>query len=220
MSALAEPWMDELEARLGVAARRVSARLSARRRRRRLAATALAATLLVGGAALAETTPFHPLAAFQGIVGAQRGVRPDDRVPAAFRAQFAHHIGGLELDQFRLMAKLPGERRMSAAPGRGGTLCLIVTLSADSGVSACGPRLGPAVPLTATISTAHEGAGPILAGLARDDVRAILFTAGGVPLRIPVRNNAFFYEGRPFTGIKFAFVAELRDGGAVAYPRS
>lgn len=218
MNALAEPWMDDLEAQVSATAARVTMRLGARRRSRRIAVLAAAATLVVGGAALAQTTPFHPLASFQNLVGAQRATTPADALPPALRKQFDRAIvGGVDLDTFRLMATFDGNR-IYAAPRKGGSLCLILALGKQGGVTACGPRLGPTIPLTAVLTRTHPGAGSVLAGLARDDVRSILITVGGVPRRISVRNNAFLYEAAPFTTIKYSFVAELRDGSAVTYP--
>jgi hypothetical protein len=220
MTAHAEPWMGDLEDHLSVAATLVAGRLRKRRRSRQVAALAIAATLVVGGAALAQTTPFHPIASFQNLIGAQRATTPNDALPPALRKRFASmNVSGIHLDQFRLMARRPDGKRIYAAPRDDGSLCLIVALGASGGAVGCGPKLGRTVPLTAIIATGFAGAGAVLAGLARDDVRAVVITAQGVPVRIPVSNNAFFYVGAPFTGLENHFIAELRDGSAVAYPR-
>ena len=72
--------------------------------------------------------------------------------------------------------------------------------------------------MIAVVTVARPGAGPVMAGLARDDVRAIVLTVGGVPLTVPVHDNAFLYRGAPFTGIARAATIELRDGTVVAFP--
>jgi hypothetical protein len=220
MSALGEAWMDDLEIQLSGAAARVCGQARARRRRRRIGGLAIAAVVLVGAGALAATTPFHPIASFHSLTGAQRVTHPGDAVePALLRGLRGSPWSPVEAERARLLATFAGGERLYAAPGKGGLLCLILSLSpSEGGGSTCGAPLGPSVPLMALVTVAHAGAGPVMAGLARDDVRAIVLTVGGVPLTVPVHDNAFLYRGAPFTGIARSAVIELRDGTVVGFP--
>jgi hypothetical protein len=203
MSTLAEPWMDDLEARLSTAAGRVTERLGARRRTRRVAGIALAIALVLGSVALAQTTSFRPIESFQGLLDAQREKTPADAIPSAVRRQFARaRIYGLQIDETRLMGTFAaGDARLYAAATRAGKLCLVLVLQGRNGVLTCGGTLGPRVPLMAVMIEARPGTGPVFAGVARDDVRALVLTSGGKKRTVPVQNGAFFYAAAALTRI-------------------
>jgi hypothetical protein len=195
--------MDDLETQLSAAAARFTERLATRRRSRRIVGIAAAIALVLGSAAIAQTTTFHPIGSFQGLLGAQRESTRADALPAAVRRKFARaRIDGLQIDESRLMATFEGDVRLYAVPTRvADKLCLLLVLNAQDGAMTCGGELGPRVPLKALIIVARPGAGPVLAGLARDDVQALMLHAGGVTHTVPVQNGAFFYRGAPLTGI-------------------
>ena len=50
------------------------------------------------------------------------------------------------------------------------------------------------------------GVPPIIYGVARDGITAVLFTVSGRPVNVPVGDNFFAYEGRPFETV-FSFSA-------------
>ena len=220
MSALAEPWMDDLEAGVGVAARRVSARLSARRRRRRLATTALAATLLVGGGALAETTPFHPLAAFQGMFSAQRPLEPGDAIFPPLRGRFTDQPAYAAIDHARLLSTLPGGSRIYAFPGRKGSLCLLYREGfASTGVLACRPSLATSIPI-APLTSVARGRPTVVVGVARDDVRSLSFRVRGALRTVPVTENVFWFSDASGPPAPRSFTVHFTDGTSAVYPRS
>jgi hypothetical protein len=220
MSVLAEPWMDDLEEHVSAAATRVAERLRARGRSRRIAALAVAVILIVGSAALAETTPFHPIASFRGLFAAQRQTTPSDALRPVLLQQLRRFpVAGLKLDQTRLMATLPGGGQLYAAPRTDGNLCLILAIGPDSeGATACGPPLGARIPIT-FLTTGGSNLPTLITGLARDDVRTVSFTAYGLTHVMRVRHNAFWYSATWGPPSPFSFTVEFTDGTTVVYPR-
>ena len=215
MTALAEPWMENLETHVAAAATRVTARLRARRRSRRIATLAVTAILIVGGGALAETTPFHPIAAYRGLFGAQRAALPDDAIPSRVLEQLQHaHLAGVRLDQTRLVARFPGDARLYAAPGRSG-LCFVY-LEVDTGGAVVGCRLGN---LTSGMPISFLTGRGLVTGLARDDVRSLSFTVAGVTRTVAVHHNAFWYRDPSGGQPPRSFVVHFRDGRSTRYPR-
>lgn len=220
MSALAEPWMDDLETQLSAAAGRVSAQLRRRRRSRRVAGLAIAAVLLVGGGALAATTPFHPLASFEGLIGAQREGTAGDVLPADVRQSFAQSPikEGVDLDQARLIATFPDGARVYAAPRDNGDLCFVyVEGGSGGGALSCGPNLSSSVPITFIIETGVNHP-TVVTGLVRDDVRAVSFEIGGELQTVPVKDNAFWYSDAAGRAYSPSFTVEFEDGSTAAYP--
>jgi hypothetical protein len=224
MSALAEPWMEALEAELDVAAERTTRLHRARRRGGRMGASALATVLLIGGVALAQTTPFHPLASFEGLLSAQRATTPGDAVPASVRMQFGRsHIAGLQIDQTRLMETFPDNGRLYAAPTDKGLLCLVLIVSPGNGAgAACGPQLSARIPISAITFQADSGSRILIAVVARDDVKSVSFRMGGALRTVQVKGNAFWYRGSPGTSFAVArsYIVHLDDGRSVRYPRT
>ena len=221
MTALAEPWMDDLEAGLALAAGRVSTRLRARRRSARIAAAAVAATLLVGGAAIAETTPFHPLASFQGLLGAQHRVGPGDAIFPPLRGQYADQPSAFSaIGQARLMGTLPGGSRLYAFPGRRGSLCMMYREGFDpTGVILCRPNLTSSIPI-APLTSVGRGRATVVTGLARDDVRSISFRIRGVLETVPVTANVFWFSDASGPPAPRVFTVHFADGTSAVYPRS
>ncbi len=220
MNALAEPWMEDLETHVAAAATRVTARLRARRRSRRIATLAVTAILIVGGGALAETTPFHPIAAYRGLFGAQRAALPDDAIPSRVLEQLQHaHLASVRLDQTRLVARFPGDARLYAAPGRSG-LCFVY-LEVDTGGAVVGCRLGNLTSGMPISFLTERGAGhpTVVTGLARDDVRSLSFTVAGVTRTVAVHHNAFWYRDPSGGQPPRSFVVHFRDGRSTRYPR-
>ncbi len=70
-------------------------------------------------------------------------------------------------------------------------------------------------PITTTL-TDPDGIGgvpPVTYGVARDGITAVLFNVSGRPVNVPVRDNFFAYEGRPFeTVFSFSAVTALEGG--------
>ncbi|HEY3613664.1 MAG TPA: hypothetical protein VGK92_08165 [Gaiellales bacterium] len=220
MNALAEPWMDDLEAGLGLAATRVSTRLRARRRSARIATAAMLATLVVGGGALAETTPFHPLASFRGLLGAQRPLEPGDAVFPPLRGRFTDQPAFAAIDHARLLATLPGGSRLYAFPGRKGRLCLLYREGFDpTGVIACRPSLTSSIPI-APLTSVGRGRATVVVGVARDDVRSLSFRVRGVLQTVPVDGNVFWFSDASGPPAPRAFTAHFADGTSAVYPRS
>jgi hypothetical protein len=215
MSTLAEPWMDDLEVELAVAATRTSARLGARRRTHRIAGVALAAILLLTGAAVAES--LDPLGSFRDMLGAQREATPSDVLPADVRKvlERSNDVGPMHvaIDQARLLASLPDGSQLYAVPSSGDDVCLVV----GNGGMACGPRVGPDVPIM-WLASSTTGQDTLVAGLARDDVRAVEITIGGKTETVPVRDNTFWYREPSGWKVPTSFVAELADGSTVELP--
>jgi hypothetical protein len=220
MSALAEPWMDDLEAQLSVAAGRASGGLRMRRRSRRIAALAIAAVLVVGGGALAETTPFHPLASFQGLLSAQRETNAGDVIFPPLRATMTGQPRAFyAIDRARLIATLPGGSRLYAFPGRGGSLCLMYREPFEpQGVIECRPNLAQSIPITALTETGPNQA-TVVTGLARDDVRAVSFSIGGRTRTVPVHANAFWFRDAAGSAAPRSYVVHFTDGSSAVYPR-
>jgi hypothetical protein len=220
MSASAEPWMDDLEAGLAVAAGRVSTRLRVRRRSRRIASVALAVTLVIGGGALAETTPFHPLAPFQGLLRAQRPLEPSDAIFPPLRGQFADRPAYAAIDHARLVGTLPGGSRLYAFPGRTGSLCLMYREGfASTGVILCRPSLTSSIPI-APLTSVGRGRPTIVTGVARDDVVSISFRVRGVLQTVPVSDNVFWFSDASDPPAPRVFTAHFRDGTSAVYARS
>jgi hypothetical protein len=71
-------------------------------------------------------------------------------------------------------------------------LCIVVETSAES----CGDRLTRQSPITETIvdDDGPGGRGAIAYGVALDGVAAVSFPVGGVPVRVPVRDNFWFWQ--------------------------
>ena len=70
-------------------------------------------------------------------------------------------------------------------------------------------------PFTTTLTDPDgiRGVPPVIYGVARDGITAVLFTVSGRPVNVPVRDNFFAYEGRPFETV-FSFSAvTAREGG-------
>jgi hypothetical protein len=220
MTALAEAWMDDLETHLSAAAGRVSGHLRARRRSRRTAALALAVVLLVGGGALAETTPFHPLASFQGLLGAQRETNAGDAIFPPLRASMTGQPGALyAIDHARLIATLPGGSRLYVFPGRAGSLCVMYREAFESqGVIACRPNLAHSVAI-APLTESGPGRSTVVTGLARDDVRAVSFRVGGRMRTAVVQTNAFWFSDDSGSPPPRSFVVHFANGSSAVYPR-
>ena len=214
MSTLAEPWMDDLEGRLAVAAGRVTTSRRAPRRARRAAAAALFAVLFVCGAALAES--YNPLVAFQNLLGAQRAQTPGDMTPSV-RAMLeqADPKGALrlEIDQTRLLQVVPDAASIYDVPTGDGNLCLF----SSGGGMACGPKLGSSVPIR-WMASSVSGQDTLVTGLARDDVRSVSITIGGETKTVAVRDNTFWLREASGWKVPSAFVVTLADGTSVAYP--
>jgi hypothetical protein len=219
MSALTEPWMDDLDVQLSAAAVRVTTRLSARRRSRRIAGLAVAIALVLGTAALAET-PFHPIASFQGLVGAQRPTNAGDGIFPPVRATMQGQPGALyAIGQARLMAVLPGGARLYAFPGRAGSLCLMYREPFDAAaVIGCRPDLAHSVPIAPFTLSGRDRA-TVVTGLARDDVRAISFTVGGATRTVAVHANTFWFSDPAAPQAPRSFVVHFADGSSAVYPR-
>ena len=81
--------------------------------------------------------------------------------------------------------------------------------------SSSGYPLSQTHPITTTL-TDPDGIGgvpPIIYGVARDGITAVQFTISGRPVNLPVRDNFFAYEGRPFeTVFSFSAVTALEGG--------
>jgi hypothetical protein len=220
MSALAEPWMDDLETQLSAAAVRTTRRLGARRRSRRITGLAVAVALVAGSAALAQTTPFHPLASFQGLLGAQRATTGDDAIFPPLRATMQGRPGALyAIDRARLMATMPGGSRLWAFPGRAGTLCIMYREAFDTqAVIACRPDLAHSVPI-APLTISGRDRATVVTGLARDDVRAVSFMLGGVTRTVAVRANTFWFSDPAAPRAPRSYVVHFADGSSAVYPR-
>jgi hypothetical protein len=215
MSTLAEPWMDDLERELSVAATRVSTRLRARRRSQRIAGVAIAAVLLLTGAAVAGSV--GALGSFRDMLGAQRDATPADVLPADLRAYLvaSNKAGPMHIliDEARLLAALPDGGHLYAVPAAGDDLCLLTT----NGGMACGPRVGPDVPLI-WMAGGLTDQDTLVTGLARDDVRAVEITIGGKTETVPVTDNTFWYREASGSKVPTSFVADLADGSKVEVP--
>jgi len=96
-------------------------------------------------------------------------------------------------------------------PTTKGRLCVVVENLSGS----CGYPLSQTHPITTTL-TDPDGIGgvpPVIYGVARDGITAVLFTVSGRPVNVPVRDNFFAYEGRPFeTVFSFSAVTALEGG--------
>jgi hypothetical protein len=107
---------------------------------------------------------------------------------------------------------------MYAAPGRAG-LCYVY-IEVDGG-AVVGCRLGgltSGMPIS-FLTEGGTGYPTVVTGLARDDVRSLSFTVGGVTRTVEVRHNAFWYRDASGGTPPRSFIVHFRDGRSTRYPR-
>jgi hypothetical protein len=181
-----------------------------------VAAIALAALVGIGVAIAAG------FGAFNGISAAQRPQTPADRIDPALLAEInmtRKSVGpGAELlaDSSRLIRRLPGGARIYTAATKDGELCVLgLGLDRGAGAMGCGPPL-PTQSQPITLSSFANRGTPINWGLALDHITAVTFQLGGREMTVPVKNNAWAYEG-PSPRVAQSIVIHYDDGSTKSF---
>jgi hypothetical protein len=173
------------------------------RPKRAVALLALVAFAVVGVAvaAAADWGPVSGIASVDHPATSGDGLGRDvleqlrsDELPAGSGA--VDQIGKRIESSARLVGTLPDGRRLYVVASSNGKLCVVAALLAES----CSDRLTPDAPITFTIVRNGLGSRPLAYGVAMDGVVSVSFSVGGTSVTLPVRNNAFAYEGDPYRG--------------------
>jgi hypothetical protein len=177
-------------------------------------ALAMISLLAVGGAAVAGS--WNPLSA---IGSADRPAEPTDTMSAEVIAQirafedrppgWVSAIGNILDGEARLLGQLPGGHKVYAVPTSKGKLCIIT----ESG-GGCSDPLTRERPIILESSKVGPASPHVVWGATADDVVLVSFTVAGEPVRVPVVNNFFAWEGQPtakFSGVSSAVVT-FSDG--------
>jgi hypothetical protein len=194
--------------------------VSRRRRRRKAVAAANAiALVLLTLVGIAAADGFGP---FAGIGAADRATTPGDALDPSLVADIerfnsegpaGYPVGKLLPDTARLVSTLPSGKRIYVLTTTTNELCVLIQSvpgsDQDSGTG-CGSPLTQAQPTTEESVQPNEQTPPLSFGVARDDVVAVSFTAGGVEKTIPVIDNVWAYEGT--SSILESLTVHFRDG--------
>lgn len=174
-----------------------------RRRRRSLVLVGVAAAVLgIGGIAAAEGVgPFAWIGAADH--PSTTSDIPTGTIVAKIRQLNSDWLkntagGQLLVDTTRLVATLESGRRIYVVATTTGSLCVLEQdapgHSSSWGIG-CGQPLSNSQPTTVETIRISEEMPPLTFGVARDDVVAVSFTAGGTIKTVPIINNVWVYEG-------------------------
>jgi hypothetical protein len=171
-----------------------------RRRASRSLVLIVGAVLLVTGAAVATAG-----GVFDSITAANHPSRPADKLSARERKIVGpfHPIGGLRiigssvLSESRLLAVLPNRWKLYAVPTSTHGICAtLIAPHTREAASSCGPGLTTGRAITFDVVYTHPNlGGPILFGIARDDVRSVTVTVNDRQRGISVHANAYYLVG-------------------------
>lgn len=174
------------------------------RLKRLLVATVAVAALAGAGVGIAAG-----LGAFNG-PGPFSGVSAAQRLPTAAEERVAASLGlrlpvsGVKAGSVRFVAQRYGIR-IYAAASTTGRLCVIAYQPLSHGTFSeevsC-PRLSHKIPIFIGIDNTSVG-------IALDNVTAVSFMAGGQEVTVPVKNNAWAYQGN---AVKFPLTVHFPDG--------
>lgn len=101
-------------------------------------------------------------------------------------------LASQELDQARFLQGAVSGQDLYLIPSTSGDLCVFLVSRSE----ACTSPLTDSDPAFFSVvdENAPGGTGPLVFGVARDDVTAISFSVAGQPETIPVRGNVFSYQ--------------------------
>ena len=180
-----------------------------------LVSTAFAALLLAGtGVAIADgINPFAGIGAANHSQSAQDVLDPASLTLVerfnSTAARQASHTGVAAMtvlpDTARLVGQLPSGRQFYVLGTTTSQLCILTAPpprnSSDKTASiGCGDPLDQNKPTTIEsqdeVVNGPDATPPLTFGVARDDVAAVSFVAGGTEQTVPVKNNVWAFEGQ------------------------
>jgi hypothetical protein len=191
------------------------ARKSSHRRPQLALALALLILAACGIAAAAGLNPFA------GIGSADRPAATTDALDPAiqkmiqrFNAEGGRGAAGELLpDTARLLTQLDSGGKVYVLSTTTNALCVLVQQAPATGegtTTACGYPLSQSQPTTELTERLNPQTPPLAVGVARDDVTAVSFIAGGIEKTVPVTNNVWVYEGE--SSIGRSLTIHFRDG--------
>jgi hypothetical protein len=150
-------------------------------------ALAVAATLSVAaGQVIAEG-----IGPFNGISAAQHPRGPADALDPTVARFLRRSMSGIVLDSARLVRRWPNGRRIYVATDAHHELCVVFELAMG-----CGPHLTRTHATTIATFRRSSGSKPESYGVALDGVTSVSFETGRGVVTVPVKDNAWAYEGQ------------------------